>query len=138
MTPCEFALFRYRMLALWRNLWSILLFAFAVAIVLFSIVAILFFLRSDWLTGAVNAVGSVASGLGMSWVVARRSQAVEEERDAANDVYTHCKHAVPAPMNQTAGSPTQTELPRVEQSREAIEAQLTAITNRLTLFGHYR
>lgn len=137
MTPCEFALFRYRMLALWRNLWSILLFAFAVAIVVFGIVAIALFVRSDWLTGAANAVGGIASGVGMSWVVTRRTQAVEEEKEAANDVYAHCKQGA-ASTRQPDGKSPQTDLPIVEQTREALEQQLRAITDPLRLFGYFR
>lgn len=137
MSPCEFALFRYKTLALWRNLWSILLFAFAVAIVVFGIVAIIFFLRTDWLTGAVNAIGGIASGVGMSWVVTRRMQAVEEEKEAANDVYTHCKHIASTQTKHTTGTPP-TDVPLAEQSREAIESQLNGITNKLYLFGRFR
>jgi uncharacterized membrane protein YcjF (UPF0283 family) len=138
MSPCEFALFRYKTMALWRNLWTILLFAFGVAIVVFGIVAIIFFVRTDWLTGAVNAVGSIASSVGMGWVVSRRTQAVQEEQEAANDVFTHCKSVSTTQAKITTGTTPQTDLPMVEQSREAIEGQLNAITSKLYLFGRFR
>jgi hypothetical protein len=90
ISPCQYARERHRDIARWRNLWSILIFAFGSAIILFSIVAVTLFVRQAWITGAVSTVATVVSGVGTSWVLERRREAVAEEEEAYRDVQTHC------------------------------------------------
>ena len=95
-SPCEYARERHQNIARWRNLWTILVFAFGSAIVLFLILAILLFIRSDWLPGAVSALGTIVSSVGISWVLARRREAVEEEDKAYEDVIARCQTSASA------------------------------------------
>src|SRR2546423_10311850 len=86
ISPCDYARERHHNIARWRNLWSILVFAFGSAVVLFLILAIFLFINKSWIPGAVSSLGTMANGLAMSWVTARRNDAVKEEQDAYNDV----------------------------------------------------
>lgn len=81
-------------MAKWRNLWTILLFTFGAAVVLFLCASILLFIRQTWVAGAVTTVGTIASGTAINWVVSRRNEAVQEEDKAYKDVEEQC--AVPA------------------------------------------
>jgi hypothetical protein len=90
ITPCQYARERHRDIARWRNLWSLLVFAFGSAIILFSIVAVTLFVRQAWVTGAVSTVATVVSGVGISWVLDRRRESVAEEEEAYRDVMKHC------------------------------------------------
>jgi hypothetical protein len=91
ISPCEYARQRHHDLVRWRNLWTILLFAFGSAIVLFLIAAIILFLRASWLPAAISTLGTIASGMGIKWVVDRRTEAVQEEEAAYKDVAEKCK-----------------------------------------------
>lgn len=90
LTPCEYARERHREIARWRNLWTLLLFAFGSAIILFSVTAVTLFVRQAWVTGAVSTAATVVSGVGVSWVVERRRESVTEEEEAYRDVQRHC------------------------------------------------
>lgn len=88
--PCQIAQQRYRNAALWKNLWTILLFAFGAAMVVFLVVAIAFFIREDWLPGAVAILGTIAQGAAIRWVLDRRNEASKEEEDAYKEVQNQC------------------------------------------------
>ncbi len=88
--PCQIALQRYRNAALWKNLWTILLFAFGAAVVVFLVVAIAFFIRADWIPGAVATLGTVAQGAAIRWVLDRRAEASKEEEEAYQEVQNQC------------------------------------------------
>jgi hypothetical protein len=75
---------------MWRNLWSILQFVFGSVIVLFLIAVIFFFIRQDWLPGALGTLGTIVQGVGIKWVSDRRREAVEEEEQAYRDVEAKC------------------------------------------------
>lgn len=90
VAPCEYAQQRHQNLVMWRNLWTILLFVFGSAIILFLVGAILLFIKSSWLPAALATVGTVVSGTGTTWVVTRRTEAVEEESFAYKDVGDKC------------------------------------------------
>lgn len=66
----------------WRNLWTILIFALASAIIIFLIIAIFYFLREEWLPGAVVMLGTIVQGAAVKWVADNRKKAVNEEKDA--------------------------------------------------------
>ncbi|HWQ47177.1 MAG TPA: hypothetical protein VN376_09930 [Longilinea sp.] len=66
----------------WRNLWTILIFALASAIIVFLIIAIFYFLRQDWLPGAIVILGTIVQGAAVTWVSNNRTKAVQEEEDA--------------------------------------------------------
>jgi hypothetical protein len=76
ITPCEFARERYYNRALWRNLWTILLFVFGSVVVLFFVAAIVLFIRQNWVPGALATVGTIVQGAAIKWVVDRRTDAV--------------------------------------------------------------
>jgi|SRR5713226_7010609 len=91
MTPCEYARERHRTIAMWRNLWTILLFAFGASVVVFLVLSVVFFLRQDWLPGALTTLGTIVEGAGIKWVANRRAEAVKEEEEAYKDVAEKCK-----------------------------------------------
>ncbi len=91
MTPCEYARDRHRNTLMWRNLWTILLFAFGTAVIAFAVLAIVLFLREEWLAGAIMALGTLAQGAAIKWVVDRRADAVREEELAYQDVAAKCQ-----------------------------------------------
>lgn len=105
-TPCQYAIERHRNLLRWRNLWTILLFAFGLAVISFLCVAVLFILRTSWLPGAVSALGTLVSSVGVRWVVDRRTDAKTEEESAYADVRSVCLQgaAVTAESEQTTPS----------------------------------
>ena len=80
----------YHNIAKWRFLWSVLVFAFGSAVVLFLIIAILLFIRASWLPGVISTLGTMSTGVAMTWVMARRREAVTEEEKAWKVVVKHC------------------------------------------------
>ncbi len=93
---CELALQRHRNAALWLNLWTILIWVFGAAVVAFLVVAIVLFLREQWLAAALTALASIAEGAAIKWVVDRRAEAVGEERQAYEDVQQACQETTTA------------------------------------------
>ena len=75
---------------MWRNLWMILLFTFGASVVVFLVLAIVFFIRQDWLPAALTTLGTIVQGTGIKWVADRRAEAVKEEEEAYNDVKKEC------------------------------------------------
>ncbi len=96
VTRCTYAQERHRNMAMWRNLWTILLFAFGAAVVVFLVLAVLFLLRQDWLPGALTTLGTIVEGAGMKWIADRRADAVKEEEAAYQDVADKCKNTTGA------------------------------------------
>jgi uncharacterized membrane protein YcjF (UPF0283 family) len=91
ITPCEYARERHRNILMWRNLWTILLFAFGTAVIVFAVLAVVLFIREEWLAGAIMALGTLAQGAAIKWVVDRRVDAVREEELAYQDVAAKCQ-----------------------------------------------
>ncbi|MBI4488199.1 MAG: hypothetical protein HY694_03880 [Deltaproteobacteria bacterium] len=92
--PCQYAIERHRNIAKWRNLWTILLFIFGSAVVVFLVGAILLFVRQDWLPGAISTLATIVNGVGIKWVYERRKEAVEEEEAAYKDVAEKCAEEI--------------------------------------------
>jgi hypothetical protein len=90
---CAFAIQRYKSIAMWRNLWTILLFIFGSTVILFLCGSILLFVQESWLPAAISILGTIVNGVGVKWVVTRRNEAVQEELDAYHDVGTECPGA---------------------------------------------
>jgi hypothetical protein len=95
-TRCDLAMQRYRNAAIWLNLWSILLFVFAIFVVGFLIYAILFLLREEWLQGGLGTLGVIVDGVAMNWVVGRRKDAKLEEAEAFGDIQNNCPQMIAA------------------------------------------
>jgi uncharacterized membrane protein YcjF (UPF0283 family) len=91
VTLCEYATERHRNILMWRNLWTILLFAFGSAVIAFAVLAVALFIREEWLAGAILALGTLAQGAAIKWVVDRRADAVQEEEVAYQDVAAKCQ-----------------------------------------------
>lgn len=85
-SPCEYARKRHLSLLRWRNFWTLLLFVFGSAIILFYSAAIFLFIRALWLPAGLSIIGFIVSGVGIKWVVKRRIEAVKEELEAYRDV----------------------------------------------------
>lgn len=88
--PCDIAKQRYYDCLRWLNLWKLLLFAFGVTIVIFSIVAIILFINANWLPLALSVLGTVVNGVGIGWVVNQRNKAADEEREAFERLTEEC------------------------------------------------
>lgn len=99
---CKAAQDRYRNALSWLKLWSILLWVFGAAIVIFLVLAIFFFIRQDWLPGALTTLGTIVEGVGINWVVKRRTVAVEEEKEAYKGMQEDCKDMVRAEEIRTS------------------------------------
>ena len=84
---------RHRDALLWRNAWSILVFVLATFVIGFILVSIVFYIRQDWLPGALTTLGTIVDGVAVKWVVDRRSDAVKEEKEAYEDVKKACGDA---------------------------------------------
>lgn len=93
---CKISQERFRSAAHWRYLWTCLLWVFGAAVVIFLVVSVLFFLRQDWVPMAVSALGTIAGGGAIKWVVDRRTEAVKEEEEAYKEVEEACKDATMA------------------------------------------
>lgn len=89
-SPCDFAKMRYLNALRWLNLWNILVYVFGVSIVLFLVVAILLFIRSTWLPGALTTLGTIVSGAGITWVVNQKTAALGEEKNAFDTLKSEC------------------------------------------------
>jgi hypothetical protein len=96
ITECQYARDRHQNLVRWRNLWTVLLFIFGTSVVIFLSISILFFLRSDWLPGAISTLGTIVNGAGVSFISKRRSDAVNEEEKAYRDVGRKCQDTADA------------------------------------------
>jgi hypothetical protein len=88
---CSIAQERHRGSALWRNMWTILLWLLGASITVFLVLAVVFLLREEWLPAAVVTIGSIADGVGMKWVTDRRAEAVREEKEMYLDVENACR-----------------------------------------------
>lgn len=89
-TLCDFAKVRYLGALRWVNLWNILLYVFGASVVLFLVTAILLFIRSTWLPGALTTLGTIVSGAGIAWVVKQRTTAHAEEKEAFGELDKAC------------------------------------------------
>jgi hypothetical protein len=96
VTPCDYARERHRNRVMWLNLWTMLLFIFGSVVVLFLCAAILFFIRQDWLPGALTTLGTIVQGVGIKWVADRHKEAVAAEQEAYQDVGAKCETTRPA------------------------------------------
>jgi hypothetical protein len=88
--PCSIAFERYKNLARWRNLWTILLFVFGASVIIFLVGAVFLFIKESWLPGAMSTLGTIVNAAGVRWVVTRRNEAVNEETEAYEDVKSVC------------------------------------------------
>jgi hypothetical protein len=94
--PCDFLFERWKNLALWRNLWSILIFLLGASVTVFLAAAVWLYIRQSWLPAVVMTLGTLVNGVASSWVLARRSQAVAEEEEAKKDLIDNCGQTVAA------------------------------------------
>jgi len=123
--PCDFLFSRWKTLALWRNLWTILIFLLGAAFMIFLVAAVLFFIKQSWVVAALSTFGTIANGVGVAWIVARRDQAVTEETEAKNELLQKCGGATGG-MAMADGT-TKTRLQAVEE-----------VERQLKLFGAFR
>ena len=93
LTPCEYARERHQNMLRWLNLWTILLFAFGTALIIFLILVIFLFIRATWLPGALSTIGTIVSGIIIQWIVKRRTVAKDEEEKAYQDVVEQCQES---------------------------------------------
>ena len=124
---CAFLLARWKNFAMWRNLWTILLFLFGCAIIIFLIGGILLFITEAWITGAMSTLGMIVNSVGVKWVLARRSQAAKEESQAKDELLKRCGTAPEAEGGLEAAGP-----PPVDP------ADIAAFEQKQKLFGLFR
>lgn len=126
--PCDFLFARWKNLALWRNLWTILIFLLGAAFTIFLIGAVFLFVRASWIPAALSTLGTIANGVAVGWVLARRNQAVDEETQAKQELLAQCSGvAAAAPQAAPAG-----------QAPPSLADRIEAAENNLKLFGAFR
>lgn len=79
---CRYAQERYNSILLWRNLWSILLFVFGFAIIVFALILLYFVLKQELVESFLTGLPAVVDCIAIKWVVDRRKESVQEEADA--------------------------------------------------------
>lgn len=132
VSPCSIAFERYQNLARWRNLWTILLFVFGTTVILFLVGTIFLFMRQDWVPGVVSTLGTIANGFGVSWVVTRRNEAVQEEEAAYEDVKVVCGNGGGGDEGEEGGGPR-----GVSPERPTILHDLEAVRRSHRVFGKF-
>jgi small-conductance mechanosensitive channel len=126
--PCDFLFERWKNLALWRNLWTILIFLFGAFLVIFLVSTIFLFIKESWISGALTTVGAIVDGVVVRWVLARRDQAVAEETQAKEELLRVCGPA-------RAATPAGLESAPIGTTTEVAVAE---VESRLKLFGKFR
>jgi hypothetical protein len=121
---CEFLFDRWKNLAMWRNLWTILIFVLGVSFTIFLIGAVFLFIRSSWLPAALSTLGTIVDGMAVGWILARRNQSVAEENEAKKDLIDNCGPPVVA---ATAGGAAQIGTSSIAMAVEEIENRLTLL-----------
>jgi hypothetical protein len=127
---CDFAIERYRNIARWRNMWTILLFIFGGTVIIFLCAAILLLIRQNWLPGAVSTLVTIVNSVGINWVLQRRTDAVKEEDEAYNDVQARCEGAASRGVS-IGGAP-------VDGGDKDVMVQLKQFQEKQKLFGMIR
>lgn len=87
---CAIATDRYHRIGLWRQLFTVLIFAVAVVMVVFIVLCIVFATNEEWVATTGTGLGTVASGVPLRWVLKRRREAVKEEEKAFEQVRAAC------------------------------------------------
>jgi hypothetical protein len=103
-TPCDFAKARYLDIHRFRLLWTYLILGLGVFVALFLAVSIILFLNSNWLPGALTALGTLLSGTVTGWLTTQRKTAVEEDEQAFNEL-AQCCSSPPAQKPLAAVTP---------------------------------
>lgn len=101
----------------------------------FLVMAVLLFIRNDWLTGALFTLASIVNGVGIKWVLDRRNEAVAEESEAKKDLLDNCGRKIAAEGVRAMGLAQQTKSSAVQISDDS---PLKEIENKFKLFGLFR
>lgn len=119
---CAFLLARWKNLALWRNLWTILLFVVGAACTVFFVAAIMWFITADWIAAAVSTVGTITHGMAIGWILARRNDAVAEEEKAKKELLEHCGSKQPPQFlaRESTSPPTDDVAKIVEETEKRL------------------
>ena len=122
--PAKLAYERYRSLALWRSLWTALIFVLGLATTIFLIASIFLFVRESWIPGAVTTLASVLTGGAGGWLLARRQEAIDAETAAFREAITTAEEEEKrkrADSRETiAAAKEEEEKKRLEASRKGI------------------
>ncbi|MBV8771033.1 MAG: hypothetical protein JO166_01715 [Deltaproteobacteria bacterium] len=89
-SPCDFAKARYLELLRLRIIWSYLIVLLGVAVVIFLIISILFFIRTNWLPAALGTLGTLLSGGAATWLTSQRTLTRDEEQEAFRELVQTC------------------------------------------------
>lgn len=92
-SKCEFEQQRYRQTALFRALYTWLVFAFTVVLTGILILGLVFLWHKKWVEGIVTGTTSLVGGGGVKFLLDRRAEAVTEEREQAQRVRDACDPA---------------------------------------------
>jgi archaellum biogenesis protein FlaJ (TadC family) len=87
---CAIATDRYHRIALWRQLFTVLIFAVAVVITVFLVLTIVFATNKEWAATIATGLGTVVSGVPLRWVLKRRGEAKAEEEKAFDELKDAC------------------------------------------------
>lgn len=89
-TPCDFAKARYLDIKRVRNVWGYIWIGLGITVAVFLCLAIVLFLRSNWLPGALSTLGTIVNGAVMAWITTQRQTAANEEQQAFNELVQQC------------------------------------------------
>ncbi len=101
-SKCEFEQQRYRQTALFRALYTWLVFAFTVVLTGILILGLVFLWHKKWIEGVVTGTTSIVGGSGIKFLLDRRAEAVTEENEQAARVRAACDTASIAAMQTFA------------------------------------
>jgi signal transduction histidine kinase len=76
---------RHRLLLLFRKRWAFLLYTLGIVTTLFLCAAMLLFINSSWLPGALSVASSIVTGGAATWILSRANDAAEHEKQALAD-----------------------------------------------------
>ena len=87
---CDYALDRHANALRWADLFRGLLFGFGVLFAFLILATIWFGMRATWGPVTLSGLGSAVSGGMTAWFAARRKEAMDDERQAYDDVEKAC------------------------------------------------
>lgn len=87
---CAIATDRYHRIALWRQLFTVLIFVVAVVITVFLVLTIVFATNKEWAATMATGLGTLVSGVPLRWVLKRRGEAKTEEEKAFAEFKEAC------------------------------------------------
>jgi archaellum biogenesis protein FlaJ (TadC family) len=87
---CAIATDRYHRIAMWRQLFTALIFSVAVVMAVLVVLCIVFATNKEWAGATATALGTAANGIALKWVLARYKEATSAETKAFKETADAC------------------------------------------------